>query len=297
MIAQHDEHWGQQQEDQRNADQVQQIANPPTQRRRLLRRQHDPPGSNVLSHQFPELRVNLRRRHAGEFGCVRLHVRVERITQGCVFPDPSNGPTTPVDVVRGRRHAARAHPGQQIHTGRESVAAGEQRAEPGRRARRRFREKVVAVAVDVAEKHQIQRIRWYGKPVDLVVANCLVVHEKQARVVQSVERGERDRTVGLQLARRFVHRVQEPPQFCFPMLGDRGQDEKTGLRRHGDYFEHFVACRLVVRHGIHRVTQFRELVIHPPPRAALVAERTMLWNRVPGVVRRASWRIPSAPAT
>src|SRR5262245_12153455 len=48
--------------------------------------------------------------------------------------------------------------------------------------------------------------------------------------------------------------------------------------------EDLVSRRLVVRDPVHRVAELRELPVHPPPGPALVAERPVLGDAVPGVV-------------
>src|SRR5579862_7067708 len=47
--------------------------------------------------------------------------------------------------------------------------------------------------------------------------------------------------------------------------------------------EDFVSGRLVVRHGVHRMPQLRKHQIHPAPRAALIAQRAMLGDRMPRI--------------
>src|SRR5262249_19506229 len=48
--------------------------------------------------------------------------------------------------------------------------------------------------------------------------------------------------------------------------------------------EDLVSRRLEVRDLVHRVAQLRQLPVHPPPGPALVAERAVLGDAVPGVV-------------
>src|ERR1700732_3552194 len=50
--------------------------------------------------------------------------------------------------------------------------------------------------------------------------------------------------------------------------------------------EHLVAGRLYMRFVVHPLAEARQLIIHPPTRAALVAERPMLGYAVPRVERQ-----------
>ena len=52
-------------------------------------------------------------------------------------------------------------------------------------------------------------------------------------------------------------------------------------------FKHFITGRLIVRDGIHRVSQGRQLQIHPATRPALIAQGAVFRDAMPGIVRKA----------
>ncbi len=80
-----------------------------------------------------------------------------------------------------------------------------------------------------------------------------------------------DGVVRLELSRRLVHRSEQIPELRLARRIDRRQDHEAVLRCHGASLKDFVARRLEMRHGVHRMPELREFVIHPAPGPALIA--------------------------
>ena len=152
------------------------------------------------------------------------------------------------------------HPTRSV-VGRESFATGENRAQPVPARARQLAEEGVAVAVDVAEKREIERIRAGGaghRPERH--SDCLVVQdERSARsaACRIARTGSARCRVRRARARRSSSRAaRAAPPRAPGSIGARTMKFDCGVI--GASLEDFVSGRLVMRHGVHRVPQLRK---------------------------------------
>ncbi len=140
----------------------------------------------------------------------------------------------PVHVAGGGRHVVLPQPRRQVASGREALAATEERRQARGRPRGRLREEGVEVAVDFTGKRQPRPMRHPRPAVGGRVIQRLVVHDREAREMDGVESGKRhQRVVGTRVARQRVHRVEPRPQLRLAAGRDWRDHEEVRLRRHG----------------------------------------------------------------
>ena len=141
----------------------------------------------------------------------------------------------PIHVGRDGRSFVRLHPPNEISLGRESFAAGKNRAQTMASAPGKFFEKAVHVAIDIAQERQIKRIGWSrSSTIGANVIERAVVQDDQPREMQRVEFSEGDqRVAGVHLPGPVVHGIEQSRQLFVARGIDRRQDHEVRLRSHG----------------------------------------------------------------
>ena len=147
-------------------------------------------------------------------------------------------------------------------------------------------EECLLLAVDVAEEGEIQRRscgpatrRCAGLPTVLLSRIT-----KRAKCSVSNCANGTSGLFGLTDPGASFMESSKPRSSASRDGNDRHQNHEISLRRHGLLVEYLITRWLVMRHLVHVMPQLRQLVIHPLPGTALITQRTMLGDSMPGVI-------------
>src|SRR5437868_12968140 len=189
---------------------MQRVCDPPGERSRWFRGELEAIRGYFLSDEFSQARVQFTRSKFAECIGVIREIFFERIPKGGFFANLERRPPAPIHINRNGRHILAFHPAREIGCVVESETTRKDLPETVAGASDHLPEERVHVAVDVAEECQVKRVNRNGTTtVGASIEKRVVLEDEQARVMNVLERGERNqRVVRIETAEGEVHRVQ-----------------------------------------------------------------------------------------
>ena len=219
---------------QRHADRVQQIAQPPAEWGRLRRAQGQRACPPLLGDELDQPAADGLRRVAGNRSGIRIEPAQERFVQRRLLADLAHRSADPVDVIGRDRMLPAAQPGEQIGAGVETLAAPEDLPQPGTAGPRQLDKKRVGRSVAIGEQRQSRPRAQRRKTMDPDIVGARIAQNDEPRQMQPVEFSERhQRIVRIGPARQPIERAEQCVQLLLSPLGDRRDDQHGRLRQHG----------------------------------------------------------------